>query len=264
MLKVNDFIKFLKGKVGTNYVYGAKGTVLTMSQFTQLYNMYGSPKIPRTDVEKVGTVCVDCSGLMQWFSGVKLNSSGLASNAIKTGTNFDNVPLGATLWRRGHVGFYIGDGKFIEAKGSRYGTIVSELSKTNFSKWCLQSFIDYNTEDETETEEPKEPDETEIYTVIKGDNLTKISRIYECTIDELVIMNKIKYPDIKPNFIRIGWKLIVPKLSKNKSHIVVKGDTLGKLAKQYNTSIDKIVNDNKSIYPKITRSHIQIGWVLWV
>lgn len=45
-------------------------------------------------------------------------------------------------------------------------------------------------------------------------------------------------------------------------HKVRKGDTLTKIAKAYNTSINKILEDNKTAYPQMTRDFICVGWVL--
>ena len=47
-------------------------------------------------------------------------------------------------------------------------------------------------------------------------------------------------------------------------HTVKKGDTLSKLAKKYNTTVNKIVEDNRNTYPKITASYIVVGWKLKV
>ncbi len=47
-------------------------------------------------------------------------------------------------------------------------------------------------------------------------------------------------------------------------HEVKKGDTLGKLAKQYGTTVDAIVAANKAEYQKISADHIVIGWKLKV
>ena len=47
-------------------------------------------------------------------------------------------------------------------------------------------------------------------------------------------------------------------------HEVKKGDTLGKLAKQYGTTVDAIVSANKAKYQKISADHIVIGWKLKV
>jgi LysM repeat protein len=50
--------------------------------------------------------------------------------------------------------------------------------------------------------------------------------------------------------------------ASGKTHFVVRGDTLGKLAVKYKTSVQALVNANKAKYPKITANHIQIGWEL--
>jgi LysM repeat protein len=43
---------------------------------------------------------------------------------------------------------------------------------------------------------------------------------------------------------------------------VVKGDTLTKIANKFNTTIEKIVSKNSSIYPSITNNFINVGWIL--
>lgn len=48
----------------------------------------------------------------------------------------------------------------------------------------------------------------------------------------------------------------------DRTHTVKRGDTLGKIAKEYGTNVDKIVKDNKTKYPKITASYIVVGWKL--
>mgnify|MGYP000806992665 FL=1 len=45
-------------------------------------------------------------------------------------------------------------------------------------------------------------------------------------------------------------------------YVVKSGDTLGEIAKKYATSVDKIVQDNKAQYPKITPNFIRAGWKL--
>lgn len=49
---------------------------------------------------------------------------------------------------------------------------------------------------------------------------------------------------------------------KETTYKVVKGDTLSAIAKKYGTSVTKIVNDNKTKYPKIRANYIQVGWNL--
>lgn len=52
--------------------------------------------------------------------------------------------------------------------------------------------------------------------------------------------------------------------STTKTHTVVSGDTLSAIASKYGTTVDKIVAANKSKYPSITASYIQVGWVLTI
>jgi GH25 family lysozyme M1 (1,4-beta-N-acetylmuramidase) len=49
-----------------------------------------------------------------------------------------------------------------------------------------------------------------------------------------------------------------------KIYTVKRGDTLGAIAKKYNTTVKTIVNNNKSKYPQITPNFIKVGWKLKV
>lgn len=74
------------------------------------------------------------------------------------------------------------------------------------------------------------------------------------------------------NGVAIGWcndgdireSTETPKENKGKTYKVKSGDVLGKIAKQYNTTVDKIVSDNKAKYPRITANFIVVGWELTV
>ncbi|MFT8320642.1 MAG: LysM peptidoglycan-binding domain-containing protein [Bacillus sp. (in: firmicutes)] len=69
-----------------------------------------------------------------------------------------------------------------------------------------------------------------IYTVKKGDTLTKISQQYKTTVAKIVSANKLK----NSNLITIGQKLKIP--SSFSYHVVKKGDTVSAIAKKYNSS----------------------------
>ena len=47
-----------------------------------------------------------------------------------------------------------------------------------------------------------------IYTVQKGDNLTKLARKFNTTVDEIYRLNRDKIKD--KDLIKIGWKLLIP------------------------------------------------------
>ncbi|MBQ6425617.1 MAG: LysM peptidoglycan-binding domain-containing protein [Clostridia bacterium] len=47
-----------------------------------------------------------------------------------------------------------------------------------------------------------------VYTVKKGDNLTKLAKRFGTTVDAIYNLNRDKIKD--KNLIKIGWKLIIP------------------------------------------------------
>ncbi len=97
-----------------------------------------------------------------------------------------------------------------------------------------------------EPEEPKEETAT-TYTVAKGDNLTKIAKRFNTTVNALVKLNNIK----NPNVINVGQVLKIaeskaeetPK-TETTTYKVVKGDNLTKIAKRFNTTVDTLVKLN--------------------
>ncbi len=91
------------------------------------------------------------------------------------------------------------------------------------------------------------------YVVTSGDTLGRIARMHQCTVVEVRTANKLRDNHIEP-----GDTLRVPKckpaaakkhsLSIGKglvSHTVRAGDTLGKIARQYDSSIDHIRHSNR-------------------
>ena len=94
------------------------------------------------------------------------------------------------------------------------------------------------------------PNECVTYTVKKGDNLYNIASRYNTTVDDIK-----KYNNLTSNLLSIGQKLIIPCNFNNDnnvddsipnyiSYIVEKNDTLYGIAKKFNTTVDKIKEDN--------------------
>ncbi|HOA83194.1 MAG TPA: LysM peptidoglycan-binding domain-containing protein [Thermodesulfovibrio thiophilus] len=96
------------------------------------------------------------------------------------------------------------------------------------------------------------------YTVKKGDNIWQISKKFNISVNEIKKTN-----NLKNNKLQIGMKLEIPdkdnKVTQNpkelknnntdnteaKYHIVKKGETLSKIARIYNTSVNEIKKINK-------------------
>lgn len=101
--------------------------------------------------------------------------------------------------------------------------------------------------------EPPKPDEPIYYTVKKGDNLTKIAKKYNTSVQQLVIWNNIKNPNlIYPGQVLIvGKKEPTPPEPQKEYYTVVRGDNLTKIAKKFGTTVKQLVAWNNIPNPNL-------------
>lgn len=144
----NQLIQFCLKKQGTPYVFGMKGQVLTEDALLQLAaqypNVFNKSYINQSRTF-INRQCTDCSGLISWCTGIQKNSSEYRNTAVVTKNinELDESMAGWALWKPGHIGIYIGNGKCIEAKGIQYGTVKTDVSKTNWELALMLKDIDY-------------------------------------------------------------------------------------------------------------------------
>ena len=137
-----ELVAFARSKIGTPYVYGMKGTVMTLENYNYLKGQYGK-MVWDSDVKKVGQVCVDCSGMISWACGVVLGSAQWfeRANVKRPISSIKDAPLGALVWQKGHIGVYSGMRNgvpyYIAADGSAYGVREVPLSRNRFTHWLL-------------------------------------------------------------------------------------------------------------------------------
>lgn len=148
-----ELVAFAKSKLGVPYVYGMKGTVMTLAKYNQLKSMYGA-LVWDSDKNKVGKVCCDCSGLISWATGIARNSQNYHDTALEVQpiATIANAPIGVAVWRKGHIGIYIGNGEYIAEDGSAYGCRKNKLSKAGFTHWLRLKDIDYTVKEEVDDE----------------------------------------------------------------------------------------------------------------
>lgn len=157
-----ELVDFCRSKIGTEYVYGMKGKVMTEANFHYLQNTYGKKLVWDSDRKKIGKVCVDCSGLISWACGIVLGSTqwmNWASVKQPIGT-IEQAPIGALVWMQGHIGVYSGmkNGipRYIAADGSAYGVREVPLSQNKFTHWLLvKDVFNYEMEDDEVVEKAK-------------------------------------------------------------------------------------------------------------
>ena len=51
---------------------------------------------------------------------------------------------GLAVWHEGHIGVYIGGGQVIEAMGTRYGVVKTELASRSWTHWLKVPYIRYD------------------------------------------------------------------------------------------------------------------------
>jgi LysM repeat protein len=93
------------------------------------------------------------------------------------------------------------------------------------------------------------------YTVKVGDTLYKIANEFNTTVDNLMKLN-----NLSNNLISVGQKLLLPPSNNiNQTYTVQKGDTLYKIADEFNTTIDEIKKLNN-----LNNNILSIGQILKV
>ena len=114
----------------------------------------------------LGKRTADCVGLIKgysWYDTTSqmtiLVSNGMPDigadtmyeNATEKGT-IDTIPEipGLAVWKEGHIGVYIGDGKVVEAYGTTSGVIRSELANGGWTHWLKIPYISYIEQEENE------------------------------------------------------------------------------------------------------------------
>ena len=90
------------------------------------------------------------------------------------------------------------------------------------------------------------PDNVFTYTVKKGDSLYSIARVYNTTVEEIM-----KLSHLTSTSLSIGQQLVIPEteitepvLPSITTYTVKRGDSLYQIAKNFNTTVDKIKKDN--------------------
>lgn len=166
------------------------------------------------------------------------------TGTINTETITYTVQRGDTLW----------------AIARRYGTTVGEIAEIN--NISNPNLIYPGQELRIPTNSTTEGEETRgtgdiIYTVQRGDTLSKIAREYNVTVDHIVELNDIT----NPNLIYPGEKLRITEsdvtnlspIPKNNysTYTVRRGDTLSGIARRFGVSVNYLVTANNIQNPNL-------------
>lgn len=151
------------------YVWGTYGNVLTQSLFDYKLKQYPEGVGDYEDFIRenwLGRRTADCIGLLKGYAWLDTTDMtiGYAENGApdygadqmyqfvkesgKAGEDYGGMVTmpeipGLMLWKEGHAGVYIGGGYAIEAMGTKYGVVKTEVDGRGWEGWGKLPFLDY-------------------------------------------------------------------------------------------------------------------------
>ena len=148
---------------GWGYVWGTFGQTLTESLLESKIRQYPDGVGSYESVIRskwLGGRTADCVGLIKGYGWLDTDSM-----SIRYGTNgmpdigadamYRNAAVkgpigtipeipGLAVWKSGHIGVYIGSGEVIEAMGTNYGVVKTQLTDRNWTAWLEIPYIQYD------------------------------------------------------------------------------------------------------------------------
>lgn len=166
----NKILQWLEERIGDGYIYGAKGQTATSDFIYQQAKQY--PEYVKYDIVKkwIGKRVWDCATLVRYAMkeiGITMVSGATSqwkkTNWLQKGT-IDNIPANkiCCLYRwtgsvMQHTGVYLGNGYFIDARGSSTGVVKTKLEKYPWTHYAIPKGL--YTEKELANETPTIPQE---------------------------------------------------------------------------------------------------------
>ena len=214
-----QLVAYVKGQLGCPYWFGCFGQKATSSLLNAKRKQYPSYYTADDFKNQYGQKVHDCGGLIKgaifcdaaidavpkYSSKYDVDSDTMLKQCSESGS-IGSIPEieGVLVFKKGHVGVYIGGGKVVEARGHSYGVIESKLGDIPWTNWGKHKDIEYIVENKAETVVPDVPTEkTTNYTVNAGDTLSGICGSFGVNMDDVVRWNNIS----NPNIIRVGQVL---------------------------------------------------------
>lgn len=151
------------------YVWGTYGNVLTQSLFDYKLKQYPEGVGDYEDFIRenwLGRRTADCIGLLKGYAWLDttdmtigyaengapdyganqmyqyVKESGTAGGDYGGMASLPEIP-GLMLWKEGHAGVYIGGGYAIEAMGTQYGVVKTEVDGRGWEGWGKLPFLEY-------------------------------------------------------------------------------------------------------------------------
>jgi len=147
---------------GWGYVWGTYGSVLNESLLEGKVKQYPTEVGKYEDYIRehwLGFRTADCTGLIKGYSwydpetgSISVGTNGmpdigcddlyLKSKEYGSISSIPEIP-GLAVWKKGHIGIYVGNGEVVEAYTTKSGVIRSQLSDRGWTRWFKIPYINY-------------------------------------------------------------------------------------------------------------------------
>ena len=147
---------------GWGYVWGTYGQVLTPELLQYKLTQYPDGVGKYADFIRanwLGRHTADCVGLIKGYGWLStdtmtidygthgmpdIGANEMFYNATRHG-GIETMPdtPGLAVWKPGHIGVYIGNGEVIEAMGTKYGVVKTQLEGRGWTHWLEVPYINY-------------------------------------------------------------------------------------------------------------------------
>lgn len=170
-IRVSDYMERLNRTTKWWYWLGTYGNIPTQALWNSKANQRGiewwyqawasaRPKALDMYAADRSTRVADCVGLDKYARWVRpdgtvpydpntdLNEQMLFDKAKRDGMKWGLVSqmpevVGLAVWYRGHIGFYLGNNKVLEARGGQYGVVITQLDRRPWTHYFYNPFVDY-------------------------------------------------------------------------------------------------------------------------
>ena len=141
--KTSNLIQYVNERVGSGYMWGGTGQILTEENLKYFKNKYPSFIDEKKDRKWLGKQVFDCSGLVKCaFESVGIHISHGATSAWENTRwalkgEIEKLPKNkiAILYRKAskgmcHTAIYLGNGQVIDAKGNKEGVVKEDFTQS--------------------------------------------------------------------------------------------------------------------------------------
>lgn len=198
-------VEYAKAMLGKPYWYGTFGNTSTEELYNTKRKQYPKYYTARDFTKQYNQRVHDCVGLIKGYlwsetttSTPKYNASQDKSadgmySASKEKGSIDTIPeiVGLLVWRKGHIGVYIGNGYVIEARGHSYGVVKTRLKDRNFTNWCKCPYITYETTVKTENKKTVEQLAKEVIQGKWGTGINRKNRLEKAGYNYNAVQKKV-------------------------------------------------------------------------